>query len=179
LKKHLLFATLVLVMILSACGAPAPVHPTRAQELDDTGLIGRHPIQGVNVENGYQGNFDGGFFLFGGGASGQINPATNYIIKWYPRENVSYTTTVARSKIVTNTVVYTAEHPGPEIEFVFAQEWLDQISTSDPYAPIYSAEDKLDLNKIIDETYKWGTSALIIVNIYISAEDQAGINHRD
>lgn len=174
-----MFVVLALAFVLLACGVPEPVGSTRAQELAETGLLGRHPIEGVNIENGYNGNFEGGFFLFGGGVSGQISPASNYIIKWNPRENISYISTVARSNIVTNTVVYTADHPGPEIEFIFAQAWWDQISTSNPYAPIYSAEDKLDLNKIIGETYNWGESALIIVNIYVSAEDQADINPCD
>ena len=175
--KPLIFLSLIFVFLISACGGtgtPEPKRLIRAEELADTGLLGRHPIKGVNVENGYQGNFDGGFILFGGGVSGQISPATNYLIEWFPRNNVTITTTIARSKIVTNTVVYTPEHPGPEIEFVFLQSWLEEIPRSDSNRPFYSEDGKKNLNILIESMSSWSGPALVIVNIYISAEDQAG-----
>ncbi|TRZ48510.1 hypothetical protein D4S03_09730 [bacterium] len=159
---------LVSTLVLAACG-PTPT-PTREQQLSETGLFGRHAIEGVTIENGFEGKVSGGFFLFAGGVNGQISSTTKYIISWYPTPEKYTTTEVLRSLIVVNIV---ADQDEPEIEFVFRNTWMttppSYFESVDTYngdqANYYTDGAKLNLNNFAV------TENLDVVNIYISPED--------
>lgn len=162
---------LVASSLLSGCGAPqAPL--TRYDQLADTALFGRHPLKGVTIENGFDGELSGGFFLFAADISGQISSTTNYIFNWNPAPDKSIWTEVLRSMVVVNIVEGLAQ---PEFEIVFKSSWLSdtpnpfreniEITNNGQGENLYTAGSKLNLNNFI------GPDSVDIVNVYISPED--------
>ncbi len=162
---------LVASSLLSGCGAPqAPL--TRYDQLSNTALFGRHPLIGVTIESGFEGQISGGFFLFAADVHGQIASTTNYIFNWNPTAGKSIWTNIPRSMIVVNIVEGQKQ---PEFEIIFKEDWL--INPPNPFREsiditqnevrdyVYTEGSKLNLNNFI------GPDSVDIVNVYISPED--------
>lgn len=118
--KHLLAIALI-TLLVNACGAPAPVQPTRQEQLSEAGLFGEHDLLGVSTESNLSGNFSGGFFVFAGSANGEISATTNYTIRWKPAPDEFVDTTLPRSLFK----VKILENSSPKIEFKFKESWLN------------------------------------------------------
>ena len=174
-NKFAVFSFIIaLALIFSACSTPEP-HPqkSRQEQLSKANLFGIHNIAGVNIEGGYEGNFEGGFFLFGGNVQGKITNATNYIIDWYKTGNERSIATIPRYLI---NLVISPELSNPQIEFVFQKNWLlsfpfkyedghDNVYQDEYYNNSYTQGSLYNPNNFIKP------ENLDIVNIFISPED--------
>ncbi|HBC44960.1 MAG: hypothetical protein UX08_C0013G0012 [Candidatus Collierbacteria bacterium GW2011_GWB1_45_35] len=169
--RLVVLAVLVSMLILSACATPPPA-PTRQDQLSDTGLFGKHPLQGVTIENGLEGEMSGGFFLFAAGINGQISSTTKYIFTWYPTPGKYITTEIPRSLIVVNVVENQVQ---PEFELIFKTSWLSdfpytyiddaEVVRNEYNYTLYSDGAKLNLNNFIKP------ENLDIVYVYVSPQD--------
>lgn len=174
MKNYVLFLISILFALsvcLSACGAPQPMQPTRQQQLADTGLFGRHQIDGVSIDKGFTGDIHGGFFLFAAGLDGNIASTTDYTVELEIAGDHIWVTlprTMFRMKPI--------ESGKPQVEFIFKQAWLDgrpqyfkddeaDFTEDANHNTLYTDGAKLNLNNFIK------IDNLDIVYIYITADD--------
>lgn len=165
--RTILTLILAFSFLLSACG-PQETYLTRAQELADTGILGRHPLKGVSSSKDLEGSFSEGYVLLIGGGSGSISQTENFTFAWYPRPGDEMRTKVPGSKVHIVTEEYSTAHPGPEIEYVLDSEYLNLVLDGKLGSQHVTENEKIDPNLILENEY----SSLVIVRIYLSAADQ-------
>jgi hypothetical protein len=184
LKKSALIVCILVLLstTLVACGGGSePVTnrtPIRQQQLSETGLFGRHNVDGVTTEDGLSGSLSGGYFLFAASTSGSISPTTNYTIMWQPTPGEYVYTTLPRSIFR----VKLEDIDNPQMEIVFKDLWLNESPSiydmdangnrlgMEPvdgieYQSSYLKGTKLNLNNFILP------SNIDIIYIYISQDD--------
>lgn len=185
MKKLVILAIIIALLstVLIACQSTSEeptdvILPTRQQDLSETGLFGRHNVDGVTIEDGFSGSFRGGYFLFAASINGSISSTTNYTIMWQPTPGEYVYTTLPRSifRVIIEDITT------PQMEIIFKDQWLnDNPSIYDvdasgnrlgteptegiQYRTTYLEGTKLNLNNFILP------ANIDVIYIYISQED--------
>lgn len=169
-SRLLFFVAIIAMLIVSACGPAQTGEDPDAQylyrnQLADTGLFGQHGLESLTASEGVSGSFSGRYFV-GGYIKGEVENVVTLRFKWSPLPGEYVTSAVHESKFRT---IINNSLEEPMIEFVFKDEWLNSYnlpSGSLNYGPM-TATEKANVNVFVE------SPDLVLVRVYISAEDRA------